>query len=159
MKVIFLDVDGVLNDAFTEDITPEGFIGLDKPMIEQLARIVEQTGASIVLSSSWKADWNPANPSGISEDVRYLMDRLGQHGLSLLDKTYDDEYRRGEGIHNWLCSNADKGIESFVVLDDVRFYDFESFGLLPHFVKTSYGCGGLTMSLADQAIAILNDRK
>ena len=50
MGVIFLDIDGVLNskqDRFSWDIeTDIHFI--------RLKRIVEKTGAQIVLSSSWR---------------------------------------------------------------------------------------------------------
>ena len=52
MKVIFLDVDGVLNDDYTADRSPAGFIGIDDGMVANLERIVRKTGAKIVLSSS-----------------------------------------------------------------------------------------------------------
>ena len=39
MKVIFLDIDGVLNDAYTDAKSPNGFIGLDDNKIECLKEI------------------------------------------------------------------------------------------------------------------------
>lgn len=158
MKVIFLDVDGVLNDAYTEDITPEGFIGLDDPMIANLAHIIQQTGALIVLTSSWKEDWCTVDPDRTSSDVHYLMDRLAKHNLKLHDKTCDDGYYRGAGILQWIGDHASQ-VDRFVVIDDTKFSDFQTCGLLPYFIQTRYGCGGLTRELADQAISILNQKE
>ena len=58
MKVIFLDVDGVLNAAYTRERAPSGTIGLNPQMVRQLKRIVDATGAVAVLVSSWKKDWD-----------------------------------------------------------------------------------------------------
>lgn len=48
-KVIFLDIDGVLND---EEHTSESY--LDSMMVGRLKRIIDETGAEIILSSSWR---------------------------------------------------------------------------------------------------------
>ena len=50
-KVIFLDIDGVLNDEGEER---EKGVYIDETRVQRLASIVEQTGAEIVLSSSWR---------------------------------------------------------------------------------------------------------
>lgn len=50
-KVIFLDIDGVLNsNRSTEPIIAED-------MVKRLAHIARKTGASIVLSSSWRYEY------------------------------------------------------------------------------------------------------
>ena len=51
---VFLDVDGVLNCRSTEDITPNGFTGVEDKKIALLADFVHETGAKIVLTSTWK---------------------------------------------------------------------------------------------------------
>jgi histidinol phosphatase-like enzyme len=58
-KVVFLDVDGVLNNDKTERYPSNleelfsPFV-LDKENITQLKRILKETGAKIVLSSTWR---------------------------------------------------------------------------------------------------------
>jgi hypothetical protein len=55
VKVIFLDVDGVLNGHESQwRVIPE--------CVRLLNEIVERTGAKLVLSSSWRllSDWEPA---------------------------------------------------------------------------------------------------
>lgn len=61
MKVIFLDIDGVLNTARTFrrqhkiwKETGERGLEIDEFRVFYLQKIVEQTGAIIVLSSSWR---------------------------------------------------------------------------------------------------------
>ena len=51
MKVIFLDVDGVLNSVDTSEVF-QGFVGIDDKLVSKLRKIVRATGAQIVLSSS-----------------------------------------------------------------------------------------------------------
>ena len=59
-KVIFLDVDGVLNNGtwaiemFDKGIRVYHDDLLYEPSLEQLKRIVDTTGAFIVVSSSWR---------------------------------------------------------------------------------------------------------
>ena len=59
-KIIFLDIDGVLNtkewhSRMTKD-TPKDEYGyaFDPVAVANLAHIIEETGATIVISSSWK---------------------------------------------------------------------------------------------------------
>lgn len=57
MRIIFLDFDGVLNaDTAEADESSELWTAswLDTVMVGRLARLVESTGASIVISSSWR---------------------------------------------------------------------------------------------------------
>lgn len=61
MKVIFLDIDGVLNcqDTFIKRYEKKKITGyyeleIDIDMVKRLAKIVEETNSLIVLSSSWR---------------------------------------------------------------------------------------------------------
>lgn len=56
MKVIFLDVDGVLNTPSSESRCGE-YIGIDDEKVEKLKKIVEKTKTEIVLVSTWKKYW------------------------------------------------------------------------------------------------------
>ncbi len=53
MKVLFLDIDGVVNNKRTKK-NFEGFTAIDPAMAALVQRIVQNTGCEIVLSSSWR---------------------------------------------------------------------------------------------------------
>ena len=78
IKVIFLDVDGVLNNGtwaiemFDKGIRVYHDDLLYEPSLEQLKRIVDSTGAVIVVSSSWRQIcWRWA--SSIPMSVEYFV--------------------------------------------------------------------------------------
>ena len=60
MRIVFLDFDGVLNshayfNARTEKFEDVGEAGeLDPTAVERLNRIIDATGALVVVSSSWR---------------------------------------------------------------------------------------------------------
>lgn len=152
MKVIFLDVDGVLNEAGSKSRSPHGFIGVDDDKVDVLKQIVDATGAAIVLSSTWKRGWS-ANSDEIDNDALYLDKKLARHGLRIIDKTIDDTWNRGFGIKAWLDTHA---VEAWLVLDDDKFEDFEREGIMPHFVQTSFLHGGLTEKHIPKCTEILS---
>ena len=57
-KIIFLDVDGVLNNVNTDDMNPSGYTGVSMKLVRNLAKIVERSAAKIVLTSDWKIEWS-----------------------------------------------------------------------------------------------------
>lgn len=54
MKAIFADVDGVLNEDSTPTRTKNSLVFIDSDKLLRLKRIVDATGAKIVLSSTWR---------------------------------------------------------------------------------------------------------
>ena len=155
MKYLFLDVDGVLNTPYSKSRC--GFyIGIDAERVLLLAHIIEETGAAIVLHSTWKEFWERDKSRKHLQDglANYLDRKLKAAGLVAIDKTpdfADGRYlSRGEGIAEYL--NA-REWESFVILDDLQF-DYDSCGLTNYFVKTNEKFG-LTPELAERAIQIL----
>ena len=55
MKVIFLDIDGVLNCDKTPN--PRNFpYVVDKKLLARLILLLDRTGARVVLTSSWRCD-------------------------------------------------------------------------------------------------------
>lgn len=156
MKVIFLDVDGVLNDQYTDEKTPVGFIGLEERMVKNLQHVVNETNATIILVSSWKSYWDK-NPEKMSRDGQYLTDELARFGLTIADKTVDHIDNRGHGIVSYLQEHPE--IEQWIVLDDDVFYDYEECGIIPHLVQTSFYRDGLSDILAQKAIDMLSDRE
>lgn len=146
IKVIFLDVDGVLNNlqwymSFCDEhwLIPENAT-LPDDLLTQLRRIVESTGARIVVSSSWRQ---------IPQLYECLMRELKRFDLEILDKTKNVGDYRGEAIDRWL-KDYDGEVSNFVILDDDN--DMEPH--MDHLVQTLFE-EGLTEAKADAAIAML----
>lgn len=150
-NLIFLDVDGVLNNDSTKQRTPGGFIGIDPKNLKNLWKIICETGAYIVLSSSWRTCWDKAGDP--DEDGKYLINELSKSGIEIFAFTpkCSSRYRRGLEIFTFL---EDCPCDGFVILDDEEF-EFGECGLNNHFVNTNYFCG-LTSEDAEEAIRIIN---
>ena len=146
MKVIFLDVDGVLNSVETTTLC-YGFVGIDDEKVAKLRKIVEATGAQIVLSSSWKHDWEPLDKDKQNKYGDYLDQKL--------NKTSEANSEcRGEGIVEWVGTHE---VDSFIILDD-EWFDFKELGLQSRVIKTEFydENGGLTDNHVELAIELLN---
>lgn len=162
IKVIFLDIDGVLN-VYSHDHDEFGS-QFQSAFVNNLKRVIEETGAKIVISSTWryagldrmKEMWEKRNLPGevidITEDCTYLFNE------GLFD--WLDQVERGHEVEYWL--NEHPEVEKYVILDDDN--DF-----LPHqrgnFVRTANNINhpdaldigyGLTNECANRAIRILN---
>lgn len=121
MKILFLDIDGVLNSHIYDrnrDWTKQ--TDIDESRLPLLKEIVEATNAKIVLSSTWRVHWEKEE-AGCDEDGRYINRIFAQYGLTVYDKTPDlgRGAARREEIGAWLSSAAE--VERFVVLDDYRY--------------------------------------
>ena len=71
MNVIFLDIDGVLNNYATKARTPMGYTGINNSLAKRLSELVKETDSVVVLTSTWKDDWD-IDPNKRAEDGRYL---------------------------------------------------------------------------------------
>lgn len=163
MNIIFLDIDGVLNaDSPSSKSYCDNYAGIDTDKTRQLARIVQETNAKIVLISSWKINWKPPpapfkNYPNTPKHSRYLNNNLQKKGkLSCIDATKERNLElRGKGIQDWLSTHPE--VENWVVLDDEIFRDYEKCQIFPHLVLTDHRYG-LTKSCADAAIKILRNQ-
>jgi hypothetical protein len=142
MKVLFLDIDGVLN-------TPKmlgrfGMDFVDNVLVALVARIVNETGCKIVLSSTWRID---------EKDRNIAIRELGAYGLTIHDYTpvitgvsgwtsVDSPTRRHE-IQAWLDQNP---VDRFAILDDMQEACIEGC-----FFKTDEN-RGLTVQVSEQVI-------
>jgi len=138
MKIIFLDIDGVLNDAPTimekdNDLPAE-------PHLSCLKQIVDATGAEIVLSSTWRLFPQSRN------DVR---NKLKTVGLQFVDRTKELKDRDTE-IREWLSRHPE--VDSYVILDDETEFSPE---LTAHQVITTF-YEGLLQKHIKLAVEILN---
>ena len=112
-KLIFLDIDGVLN---SRDANAHHFCGIHADKIALLNRIVERTGAEVVISSAWR--YMILGGAMTIDGFRYM---LMTHGLAsfvrLVGCTVPDEEipERGDQISAFLDQAE---WPPYVVLDD-----------------------------------------
>lgn len=151
MKIIFLDIDGVLNSGKTVVRSPQGYIGIADNLVTKLRKIVKATGANIVLSSSWRESFLKQDLDG-----KYLKRKLGYKGLKIFSTTELPQHSdRGLEICHWLENNRNLGITHFCILDDEFIQIFDYHKLTPYLVHTDC-TEGLTAELVKKAISILN---
>lgn len=152
MTIIFCDIDGVLNEDRTPSRTKSRVIFIDEEKLLRLKRIVDATGAKIVLSSTWRYDRDDPKYNG---DFLELREAFYDVGLDFYDYTPVDAIgiRRGMEIRAWLGLHRGE-VDRFIILDD-ELFDFEERGLLPRLIKTDFAYGGLTEELAQEAIDLL----
>lgn len=157
MKVIFLDVDGVLN-CETSTSNCRGYTGIDKDKVEKLKAIVDATNAKIVLISDWKEGWMPGKQYQPNRHpfAAYLDEKLFEYGqLTIFDKTHElVSSDRGFGIKAWV--NAYPDITDWVVLDDEVFKDYAKNKITPQHLILTNPKEGLTEEKVAETVQLLN---
>ena len=167
MKVVFLDVDGVLNGDYMcyMKYAPDcdGYLGVASKHVRLLADLLERSKdengerPAVVLTSSWKYDYDDYLANGYRNRVgKYLRERLRKRGVSIYETTtkYETEhFLRGAGIANYLIQH--KEVAEYAILDDESFDFYRYNELISHFVHTD-GKLGLTEADVEKAVAILN---
>lgn len=156
-KVIFLDIDGVLNQD-------NGGPKIEECYVKLLAHIVEETGAELILSSSWRGAYaSHVNPeyNYQNKDVALLISMLGKYQLSIMDVTPDltsGAYARPLEVRAWLLEQGN--LERFVILDDETFWAWNWLGdylvCTTHLNDKGKCMYGMAEEDAEKAIAILN---
>ena len=165
MKVVFLDIDGVLNTGWwytqMDRNTPKDKYGyaFAPNAVANLKKIIDETGADIVISSSWKS-------FGLSELEEMWKDRgLPGKLIGITPNSVSDEMLlyadldhmelfsiRGMEIKEWLSKNG-KRVSNYVIIDDIN-------NMLPeqksYFVQTNPEIG-INNKDTERAISILNN--
>jgi len=147
-KIIFLDVDGVLNNgSWAMEMYDKGIRTyrddiLYEPALERLKRIVDETNANIVVSSSWRQ---------IPTAYKHLQEWLEMYGMKVADITPYVGGCRGDDITAWF--NRNPGEWSYVILDDEDDMD----GHMDHLVQTDFDVG-LIDEDCERAISLLLGR-
>lgn len=163
MKVIFLDIDGVLNHKGCKEKIDDCYF-VEEPLIMNLVNLIDATGAKIVLSSTWRLGWLEMDSGLDTREVRHfkaLRDKLEDFGIEFLSHTpimtpNNDMRERGKEITSWLEHWGGEEIENYVILDDL-----EPWYLQPHLdklVHTNFS-DGLTAQNVREAIIILNQKE
>lgn len=156
-KIIFLDVDGVLNSEKSivetymfrkENNLPKGATDEVFPdeYLLNLKDLIDKTGAFIVISSTWRRHypndrkWNKL----IANLKKYNLD------TKIIDSTPILYKQRGEEIREWLSKNPD--VTNFVIIDDDSdMCEFTN----THLAKCSWKTGFIE-DVKNKALEILN---
>lgn len=122
MKVIFLDIDGVLNPERNvrkqlknnKSISSYN-IELDQECLHNLEWIVYHTHAKIVVSSNWRIG-GPCNPAILN--LHKQLEKINLDIFSFTPILGPKRFKlRGDEIRRWIRDSS-YNIESFVILDD-----------------------------------------
>ena len=163
MKIIFLDIDGVLN-IIPQDY--DEFGGIFHPnFVDNLKHIINETGAKIVISSTWRMNgliemkrmWVVRGLPGEVIDITPTCSQMVDWGKF----EFFDEVERGHEIQDWIDKHPE--VTNYVILDDDNDM-LES--QRNNFVRCANNKDhedcvdigyGLTKQCAEQAIKILNN--
>lgn len=166
MKYLFLDIDGVLNHdkwfsspEYKNNQANWQISMFDPACIERVNRILQETGAKLVVSSSWRdmADL-PEIFAGVGLPTEFdttpYAEIIYPDALPITDFFSDEtdvRYWRGSEIKWWLDHNATEEYTYCILDDDCDMLEDQ----LEYFVSTS-NPKGLTDKLTVKAIEILN---
>ena len=176
MKILFLDMDGVLNSMpdidirktwkYDKELYTLKLFGIDPDLVKNLKLIIDRTDCKIVFSTSWRYfkdhhimgnDWRKslAESLGVSQDIFIGNTPDCQH-CGGWDSGVESR-RRGIEIKTWLENNQEIAVPGkyrFCVIDD-EVSDILSVINESHVVHTDYKTG-LQMKDVDRAVRILN---
>ena len=177
MRLIFLDIDGVLNDDDTEDRFNK-FIGIDPKYVNNLKTLYdtsnEEETTRVVISSSWRME-KIKKDSIADGSFEYLLKRLNEVGIEVIGITPQNElssWYRGREIQEYmdifykqgisgLYPPQEEPISTFVILDDEDF-EFSECGFEKNLVLTcfyhedgSFDEAGLNGKSVERALKIL----
>lgn len=159
-KVIFFDVDGVLNCMPYNDRVKckDAPASLNNENIKRLAEIQKLTDADLVICSTWR-QLDVPDDENVYPMWKFLVSSLQEFGLKISDKTPDTKKGRPADIKQWLdMQNEDM---QFVILDDdYSKCDYDKYNIGKHLVQTKYFCvteedGGLQEYHVQEALKIL----
>lgn len=144
MRVLFLDIDGVLNSTKTAVAfggyphEPEHIEAFDKAAIKLIQRLCDSSGVQVVLSSAWR----------ITHDFKVIGEAFG---LPIIDRTPSLLGTRGTEINAWLSQHPE--VTQYAIVDDDS-------DMLPdqmvRFVQTS-GHEGLTWADFEKLCALFGE--
>lgn len=133
MKILFLDIDGVLNSersSFAFDGYPHSFVDLDKfdwVAVSLVNQLCNATGCKIVLSSTWRLHF-PISAASAALGLP-IIDATPDHG------SYDT---RSSEVTAWLAAHPE--VTSYAIVDDVPVFE-ESPANQARFVQTDPAIG------------------
>lgn len=145
--LILLDIDGVMVQAASwkrVEILNDGFSSFNARAVSGLQRIISETGASIVLTTSHKYKY----------DLDQWKDIFATRGINANINRLEDNLtflNRKEEILRWYSNN--NNVEDFVIIDDDKSLNGLPFNLKEKLVQTTPMIG-LTEENVEQAFKI-----
>jgi Swiss Army Knife RNA repair-like protein len=165
MKLIFLDIDGVLNStryvesdyykqatanmSDAEVMLIAHHLHLDPDALRLVNDLVKRSGAQVILSSTWRGKYS-------CEEMTEMMKGRGADFVvsdatpALFGKVHSSRIPRGKEIGHYL-KLLEKQPDAYVILDD---HD-DMLTLKDHLVQTDIKLG-LTQDDVEKALKILN---
>ncbi len=136
MKIIFLDIDGVICTSACYGVGKNNKWGaymFDPKCVALLNFILQETGAEIILSSDWR---NQYTLQEMREIFAHNFVLKGPIGFTPSIKTYTGmnlEGGRADEIEMWIKIHAWKGDIKWVAIDDLNMDErlFPNFVLCP----------------------------
>ena len=145
MKVLFLDVDGVLNMH-----NSGGTKTLNRKRLRLLQEIVDTTGCNIVVSSSWRNSHIYLSLLQRTLKYRNMSIYSITRNLSLYSSFTHNSLLRGNEIKDWIDRHPD--VEQYAIVDDNNeMLDSQQ----QYFVQTDPNIG-LTKDITNKLIQILS---
>ncbi len=164
-RVIFLDIDGVLNAEFWNESRQKEISDgqlIDRDKVKLLAQLIDRTDAKIILHSGWRF-WFDEERKPLCREAERLVEMLAGEGLVIAGFTPDlttEEIRRtkkfslikADEILLWLKTHED--VEGWAVLDDLELHNA---CVKDHQIKTDSSVG-LTLEDVNEAVEMLTKR-
>lgn len=147
MKLIFIDIDGVL-------VTENGLKPSDRyfgppfnaDCAQRLVEAIAATGAQLVVTSSWREGRTLAQ-------LQYIFEVNGMRGAVIgLTPSINDGASREREIMAYLAGRND--VDRFVIIDDEE----KMTELAPYLVETDFQTG-ITERTRDEAIRLLGAKR
>jgi hypothetical protein len=150
--LILLDIDGVMVQAASwrpVEILDDGFTSFSPRAVSGLQKIISETNASIVLTTSHKSKYNLTQWKAIFKKRGILASiaKITDNGTAL---------NRKEEIINW--ANNNKHIERYVIIDDDKSLNGLPYTIKEKLIQTS-AMIGLNEEISAKAIAVLKETK
>ena len=155
-KLIFLDIDGVMNSTSFYEKTENFVWGMFCPdAVRNLNQIVKETGAEIVISSAWRLHMM-LDELQLIFNKNKVIPRIAYGTPRLQYKYYENKTKVPRGCEIKLMMEIYEVAEDYVIIDD------DASGILlaqkDHFFQTDPDLG-LTDDVRDKVIKYLNRNK
>ena len=151
--LILLDIDGVMVPASAwkrPEFLKDGFPAFNNRATEALEKIISETSATLLLTTSHKSNYSISEWNAIFKLRGITVTKIERLEENSLNTNRKDE------ILNWFSSTNSK--EKFVIIDDDKSLNALPSNLKEKLVLTS-PLVGLTMDMAFDAIAILKQEE
>ena len=160
MKIIFLDIDGVLNsiEAMVKRHEAKGKAALywtDPILVERLNKLIKDTWAYVVVCSSWRKLRNQDEMTELLKKNGIECTMIGCTPNNAPRSAGNGHGYRGDEIKAWFkenCESMNFKIDKFIIIDDGS--DFKPY--MDHLVQTNWN-KGLQDVDCEKARKMLND--